>query len=31
LLPTLFKAVGGLDPAKDIIEHIIEIVRHGKH
>ena len=31
LLPTLFKAVGGLEPAKDTIKHIIEIVRHGNH
>jgi len=31
LLPKLFKSMGGLDRAKEIIEHIISIVRHGKH
>ncbi len=31
LLPTLFKTMGGLEPAKEMIEYIIQIVRHGKH
>jgi len=29
LLPTLFKTLGGLDLAKELIEHVIQIVRHG--
>jgi len=29
LLPRLFKTLGGLDLAKAVIQHIIQIVRHG--
>ncbi len=31
LLPKLFKMMGGLERAKETIEHIIQIVRYGKH
>ncbi len=31
LLPGLFKTMGGLEQAREVIEHIIDIVRHGKH